>query len=78
MKVRELIEQLKMLDGEINVFVTGYQGGVDDLERIEPETQVALNVNVDTVGYSGDHEADAQEQTLPYPDGVSIVRGVVF
>jgi hypothetical protein len=53
MKVRELIEMLKSMDGDARVVISGYEGGVDDVNGCRFVT-VALDVN--TAWYYGKHE----------------------
>ena len=53
MKVKELIEQLQLLDQDSIVVISGYEGGVDEVSSAE-ETTVALNVN--SAWYYGKHE----------------------
>ena len=77
MKVKELIEALKRIDGELHVFVPGHGSGVCDFIELGGETQVAINVN-DVSHVGGRHEADAQDQTSPYPSGTIIVNGIVL
>ncbi len=53
MKVKELIEQLKCHDPEAQVVISGYEGGVNDVDHTGSCT-IALNVN--TAWYYGEHE----------------------
>ena len=55
MKVKELIQILAELDPEAIVVVSGYEGGVDDVDYVV-EHSVALNVNQQS--YLGKHEID--------------------
>lgn len=54
MKVKDLIEELKKYDENLNVYVSGYEGGVNDMPEIGKPITVALNVN--TEWYYGKHE----------------------
>lgn len=56
MKVTELIEKLKKLDGDLEVFVSGYEGGYNDISDDIIITKFKKNVN--TEWYYGNHEID--------------------
>jgi hypothetical protein len=58
MTVKELIEQLQILDPESRVFVRGYEAGYDDVNSIKT-AQIVLNVN--NVWYYGKHDTLEQE-----------------
>lgn len=55
MKVRELIEVLQKLDPERNLYTSGYEGGVNDLEP-PSGALVPVTRNVNTDWYYGTHE----------------------
>ena len=54
MKIKELIEKLQEYDGDLEVYVNGYEGGVNSLTNIGDPVTIALNVN--DVWFYGDHE----------------------
>lgn len=53
MKVKDLIKLLSDLDGELDVVVRGYEGGVCDCTVVEA---VAIERNVNSAWYYGPHE----------------------
>ena len=53
MTVKELIEKLQTLDPDLHVFVSGYEGGYEDV-GISPIKEIALNYH--TEWYYGKHE----------------------
>lgn len=53
MKVKELIEQLQQYNPETLVLIPGYEGGYEDIRRIE-KTGVVLNYHKES--YYGPHE----------------------
>lgn len=53
MLVSELIRELEKYDPKLPVIQSGYEGGVDDVERVVL-TKIALNVN--KAWYYGKHE----------------------
>lgn len=53
MKVRELVELLGYQDQELDLVISGYEGGYRDLQGVN-ELELALNVN--TAWYYGPHE----------------------
>jgi hypothetical protein len=75
MTVRELIESLsKIEDQDIRVMVTGYEGGVDDIEDTIPTiVNVALDVN--NKWWDGSHEVVSEDHT--YTDK-EIVQAIVL
>ena len=54
MTVKQLIEKLQQFDPEIRVFVSGYEGGYDDLVTVSEIKDIALDVH--DAWYYGDHE----------------------
>lgn len=74
MKVRELIKQLEVVDGDLNVYVRGYEGGVDDVCNIGKPVDVALNVN--DAWYYGKHEV-IDEGYNEY-DGYDEAKGIII
>lgn len=53
MKVKDLIEHLKLIDPELMVVRAGYEGGVTEIDHVTI-IRVALNVNEEW--YYGEHE----------------------
>ena len=53
MKVKQLIEKLKLCDPELMVVVRGYEDGVNEAENA---AQVKLRLDVNTEWYYGTHE----------------------
>ena len=54
MTVKELIERLKELDGELQVYRNGYEGGYTPVDYISDPREFLLDVN--TAWYYGEHE----------------------
>lgn len=54
MTVKELIEKLKELDGELQVYRNGYEGGYTPVDYISDPREFLLDVN--TEWYYGEHE----------------------
>lgn len=76
MKVKKLIQILAELDPEAIVVVSGYEGGVEDIDYVK-EHRVALNVNKQS--YFGKHEIDWFSDSFEqdYPESkYEIVKGV--
>jgi hypothetical protein len=71
MIVRELIEKLQHLDPDLHVFVSGYEGGCEDI-NIGDVKDVALNVNEEW--YYGKHEFAENVDKSKY----KIVKGIVL
>ena len=55
MKVKELIEKLQQLDSESMAVVSGYEGGVDEINEAK---NIRIKLNANTEFYYGDHEPD--------------------
>jgi len=53
MTIAELIEELKNYPQDTRVVVSGYEGGVNDVDYVK-ETEIYLNYN--TASYYGKHE----------------------
>lgn len=60
MNVRELIETLHQYNPDDMVVVAGYEGGVDEVKRVEA-THLKLNQN--TEWYYGAHKQEASAAT---------------
>ena len=74
MKVKDLIQQLSKLDQDLEVFVEGYEGGLDraDIGEIK---DIALDVNSDW--YYGKHE-DVNHLSEEHKTKYKIVKGVIL
>ena len=72
MKVKELIELLSQLDPELMVVRSGYEGGVDEMDKFE---MCDIELNVNTEWYYGKHEILAEGDNPTNKDS-TIVRGV--
>ena len=55
MLVKDLIEHLKLQDPEARVVLSGYEGGVREVDSTSSCT-IALNVNPESAWYYGPHE----------------------
>ena len=73
MKIKELIKELQELDGDLNVFVSGYEGGVNHAGSIGKPVIVALNVNDEW--YYGSHEVVDEDSSL---SGFDKVSGIII
>lgn len=76
MTVAELIEQLQNLPPDLRVFVSGYEGGVDDLHHLEA---VFVKLNANWEHYYGAHEAFDPADSYEGPKyGTPDCEGVVL
>lgn len=65
MKVKELIKMLSEQDQESMVVISGYEGGVNELENVN---SVVVELNVNNSWYYGKHERDDRvfaEEIIP-------------
>ncbi len=69
MKVGELIRTLGDLDPDLDVYVRGYEDGVDDVEVLEP-VMVTRDVNLEW--YYGDHSTSEHDAA----DGKACTPGI--
>lgn len=79
MKVKQLIEELQLFDQDLEVYVDGYEGGINDAQSIKP-IEVVRNVNDEW--YYGRHEnasvlADVVVQGF-LDRGKEIVKGIII
>lgn len=72
MTVRELIEKLQELDGDLHVLVSGYEGGYCDVSEGPFEIET-FDLDVNTEWYYGPHEM-ADDSRHQYKQ----VKGVVL
>jgi hypothetical protein len=77
MNVSELIEQLQQLDPSLEVYVTGYEGGYDDVEKIE-HIEVCRNFYEDEWDYGYHEEFNAVRKGPADPFTFNIARGIVL
>ena len=77
MTTKALIKILSSLPPYTKVFIDGYEGGIDDINRIY-YSKIALNVN-DTE-YDGDHEdpMSGEEVERYKSENKKIVKGVII
>ena len=72
MTVKELIEQLQMLDPDLHVFTAGYEGGYEDVVSVGDIKEIALSYHDEW--YYGPHvEAEAEHK-----DSYTIVKGIIL
>jgi hypothetical protein len=62
MTVAELIEQLSELDPNLEVYIRGYEGGLDDVVKYE---HVTVCKNYNSEWYYGKHEEISQTTKSP-------------
>jgi hypothetical protein len=77
MNVSELIEQLQKLDPSLEVYVTGYEGGYDDVEKME-HIEVCKNFYYDEWYYGNHEEFNAVRKGPADPFTFDIARGIVL
>ena len=77
MKVKELIEQLKKVDGDLDVYVSGYEGGADDCPDLGEPVEVALNVNKG-IWYYGAHEVLSDDWDREQHEGREKSKGILL
>jgi ribosome modulation factor len=71
MTVKELIEQLQQLPADLRVVVRGYEGGVDDIDRLE---QGYIQLNAHQEWYYGKHErVDDEFRTADHVPAVELI-----
>lgn len=76
MKIKELIEKLKEFDQELMVVISGYEGGVNEVDSTE-EIDIVLNVH--DVSYYGNHqEVDSDYRKAQYPESKYKYEQAVF
>lgn len=76
MTVKELIEQLQTLDPDLHVFVSGYEGGYEDVVSVGGAKDIALNVHDEW--YYGPHEDADTSYYVPDQTKYTIVKGIVL
>lgn len=65
MKVKELIETLLTYDQELDIVLTGYEGGVTETVKVSEEW---ISLNAHEEWYYGEHEIEDDEHILKnYP-----------
>ena len=75
MTVQELITELQQLDPNARVFRHGYEGGYDDVNKISPDVEMALDIY--DSWYFGKHDLvyDLDKEQL---EGKTIVKALVI
>jgi hypothetical protein len=77
MTVEKLIEQLQQLEPTLEVYVNGYEGGYDDVDKIE-YIEVCRDFYYDE-WYCGNHEEfNAVRKGPDNPFTFDIARGIVL
>lgn len=76
MKIKELIEQLQSLDPELEVFVSGYEGGFERVTNVSEPQDFVLDFYTDW--YYGPHEL--AEDTINFETNKSYktTKGIVL
>jgi hypothetical protein len=76
MTVQELIDKLQQMDPTAEVYVTGYEGGYDDIHDLEP---VRVCKGFYEEWYYGDHEEyDVVRKGPADPHSYEIAKGIVL
>jgi hypothetical protein len=75
MTVKELITQLKQLDPNAIVFRNGYEGGFDEVNSIQLDSQMVLDVYDSPYFGSHDRLYNLDQEQL---DGKVIVKGIII
>ena len=76
MTVQELIDKLQLMDPTADVYVTGYEGGYDDIHDLEP---VRVCKGFYEEWYYGDHEEyDVVRKGPADPHSFEIAKGIVL
>lgn len=73
MTVKELIEQLSLLDPELHVFIPGYEGGYH-YAKMSNIHDIYLDVNPEW--YYGPH--DTRDNCRQDPDSYQQVKGIIL
>lgn len=76
MKVKELIEQLSKLDGDVRVFGDGYEGGYVDVDSTFEVHDIALKVHKED--WMGPHELARNKYYVPDTSKFKIVKGIIL
>jgi hypothetical protein len=77
MNVSELIEQLQQLDPSLEVYINGYEGGYDDVEKME-HIEVCRNFYADEWYYGNHEEFNAVRKGPANPFTFDITKGIVL
>lgn len=75
MKIGELIKELQSLDPELNVFVSGYEGGYDDIIFNNTIRDIVLNYYDDSKWWMGAHE---QKEDVSINNEKETVKGIIL
>lgn len=77
MNISELILQLQQLDPTLEVYVNGYEGGYDDVKKIE-HIEVCRNFYSDEWYYGNHEEFNTVRKGPADPFTFDIARGIVL
>jgi hypothetical protein len=77
MTVQELIEKLQKLDPMLEVYVEGYEGGYDDLYKIE-HIEVCRDFYTEEWYYGNHEEFNAIRKGPANPFHYDIAKGIVL
>lgn len=77
MTVQELINQLQNLDPTLEVYVNGYEGGYDDVDKIE-HIEVCRDFYYDEWYYGNHEEFNAVRKGPADPHSFEIANGIVL
>ena len=77
MNISELIEQLQQLNPTLEVYVNGYEGGYDDVDKIE-HIEVCKYFYSDEWYYGNHEEFNAVRKGPADPFTFDIARGIVL
>ena len=75
MTVKDLILHLKRLDPNTRVFKDGYEGSYNDVDRVSPEVEMALDVHSEW--WYGKHDL-VEELDSEQLEGKTIVKGIII
>ena len=80
MTIRELILELMHLDGNLEVYVQGYEDGYVDVtnDRIETVEVCRDFYKPDGNCWNGDHEDSHTVGRVDYPSKYDVKKGIVF
>lgn len=76
MKVKQLIEQLQLLDPELDVLMPGYEGGFNDVTKIVSAEYIRCYSEYDDKWYYGSHEIVDNLDIDSLPKNRTIAKGI--
>ncbi len=77
MKISKLIEQLNQLDPELEVYIEGYEGGYDDLRKME-HIEVCRDFYTEEWTYGNHEDFNAVRKGPANPFRYDIAKGIVL